>query len=122
MWVKDPRCDAVVNQSWQEGLNKFRGSQFKNCIDTCREQLKVWNKVEFGHVGRRIANLQNWLQMLESCQMSSTTEEEIQEVRRNLNIWLVAESTMWKQRSRNTWLVCGDCNTSFFHAKSFNWF
>ena len=78
MWVKDPRCDEVVNESWQEGLNKFSGYQFKNCIDTCRERLKVWNKVEFGHVGRRIANLQNRLQMLESRQMSSTIQEEIQ--------------------------------------------
>ena len=77
LWVKDPRCDEVINESWQEGLNKLGGSQFKNCIDTCKERLKVWNKVELGHVRRRIANLQNRLQMLESCQTSSSTEEEI---------------------------------------------
>lgn len=82
------------------------------------EQGGVWS---YG-MGRRIANLQNRLQMLELRQTSSTTKEEIQEARRNLNIWLVAESTMWKQRSRNTRLVCGNCNTGFFHAKDFNRF
>ena len=57
MWLKDPRCDKVVPDLWQEGLNKPGGYQFNNCIDRCNERLKVWNKVEFRHVGRKIAGL-----------------------------------------------------------------
>ena len=33
-------------------------------------------------------------------------------------MWLDAESTMWNQRSRNTWLVSRDRNIGFFHAKA----
>nr|POE67332.1 hypothetical protein CFP56_77613 [Quercus suber] len=47
----------VVTDSWPEGLNKLGGSQFTNCIDSCRDNLRVWNKVEFGHVERKIAEL-----------------------------------------------------------------
>ena len=65
MWLKDPRCDEVVTDLWQEGLNKPGEYQFNNCIDRCSERLKVWNKVEFGHVGRKIVGLQKKLQELE---------------------------------------------------------
>ena len=57
MWLKDPRCDEVVIDSWQEGLNKIGGSTFSNCIESYRANLRVWNKREFGHVGRKIAEL-----------------------------------------------------------------
>ena len=48
---------------------------------------------------------------------SRTTDEDIRETLKNLNLWLDADSTMWRQRSRNTWLVSGDQNTSLFYAK-----
>ena len=55
---------------------------------------------------------------LEYQQTTRQTEKEIFEVRRDLNMWLDAESTMWNQRSRNKWLVSRDRNTGFFHAKA----
>ncbi|KAL0011082.1 hypothetical protein SO802_006190 [Lithocarpus litseifolius] len=41
-------------------------------------------------------------------------------VRKDLNIWLEREETMWNQRSRAGWLRSGDRNTQFFHAKASN--
>ena len=46
---------------------------------------------------------------------------EIEEVQHALNGWLDTKSIMWNQRSRNMWLVDGDQNTSFFHAKASHW-
>lgn len=37
-------------------------------------------------------------------------------------MWLDAKSTMWNQRSHNTWLVSGDRNIGLFHAKASNRF
>ena len=76
----------MVSESWQEGLCKFGGSLFTNCIDRCRERLLVWNKVEFGQVGRQIARLQRKLQQLELLPTIGAIEEELQEVRKSLNI------------------------------------
>ena len=36
-----------------------------NCMDSCQDQLVSWNKLEFGHVGRNIVELQKCLQILE---------------------------------------------------------
>lgn len=76
----------MVSESWQEGLRKFGGSPSTNCIDRCRARLLVWNKVEFGHVGRKIARLQLKLRQLELLPTIGAIEEELQEVRKSLNI------------------------------------
>ena len=36
-----------------------------SCINQCRRQLEVWNKNVFGHVGRKINELQKHLEWLE---------------------------------------------------------
>lgn len=119
MWLQDPRCDEVVQKAWQEGLYKTGGSPFVNCMECCRDRLVSLNKLEFRHVGRKIAELQKKLQILE-LQSGSNINGEVDEVHRALNSWLDTEVVMWNQRSRNMWLVGGDRNTSFFHAKASN--
>ena len=76
--------------------------------------------MEYSHVGRKIEQLQSKLQMLEKQPRSIETDSEIKEVRNALNVWLDAESTMWKQRSRNFWLIDEDRNMSLLHTKTTN--
>ena len=102
MWLRDPRCSEVVQEAWQEGLYKPDGFPITNCLETCRDRLQQ-------------------LQMLEARVPCVETDGEIKEVREALNVWLDAESTMWRQRSRNFWLTDGDRNKRFFHTKATNW-
>ena len=57
VWLKDPNCDEVVIDSWQEWLKKIGGSTFSNHIESYRANLRVWNTREFRNVGRKIAKL-----------------------------------------------------------------
>lgn len=56
-----------------------------------------WNKLEFGHVGRKIAELQKKFQILE-LQSGSNINGEVDEVRRALDSWLDTEAAMWNTK------------------------
>ena len=65
MWLKDPKCEEVVFEAWEEGLSVSIGFPLTLCLERCKLRLEAWNKGEFGHVGRKIAELQKHLEWLE---------------------------------------------------------
>ena len=52
MWLKDPRCEAIVEEAWDEGLYGGSGDVLNRCLESCRARLEVWNGTEFGNVGK----------------------------------------------------------------------
>ena len=81
-------------------------------------KLDAWNKLEFGHVSRTIAELQNKLEWLEKQPFSPKLSTSLKTTRIELNCWLEKEDEMWRQRSHINWLQSGDRNTIFFHEKA----
>lgn len=98
MWLKDSRCEEVVHEAWDEG--KLMGTEFtlKNCLDRCRVKLDAWNKLEFGHVSRMIAELQKKLKWLEKQPLSPELSTSLKTTRIELNCWLEKEDEIWRQR------------------------
>lgn len=118
MWLEDSRCENIVNAAWAEGLHAGIEGVLKSCLEHCRHDLDVWNNEEFGHVGRKIAELQNKLEWLELQPPSSDMTMAMRSTRTDLNYWLEKEDEMWRQSSRLNWFQGGDRNTGFFHAKA----
>ena len=58
MWLKEPQCEEIVQNAWQDGIIAQSDFPLVSCINQCRMQLEVWNKNVFGHVGRKINELQ----------------------------------------------------------------
>ena len=85
------------------------GSIFGSIVHTWKmhgdmlTRLEGWNKTDFGHVGRKIFDLQKRLEWIE---LQPTTPDIVQLMRNTrieLNGWLDKEDAMWHQRSRLTW-------------------
>ena len=80
--------------------------------------LRKWNKEVFGHVQSRIVE---FMKNIEKIQMADPTEAKVNEeakLKFGLNTWLSRNETMWRQKSRETWLKDGDRNSKFFHISS----
>ena len=81
-------------------------------------KLDAWNKLEFGHVSRTIAELQKKLEWLEKQPFSSELSTSLKTIWIELNCWLEKEDEIWRQRSCINWLQSSDRNTRFFHEKA----
>lgn len=88
IWIRDQRCEGVVKKAWEEGKRASTGSKLESCLGKCRASLEVWNRIEFGHVGRKVAELQKQLEWLELQPPSHEINQELKGTRINLNCWL----------------------------------
>ena len=65
IWLKDSKCEEVVKTAWFEGCIDSGGFPISWCLELCWNRLNAWNKSDFGHVGRKILELQSKLEWLE---------------------------------------------------------
>lgn len=107
-----------MKEAWEEGLIMAQEYVMNNYLEKCQSRLDIWNKLEFGHVSRKVAELQSWLEWLEKQPSSHEMIQALKSTWIDLNYWLEKEDSMWRQRSRLNWFQSGDRNTSFFHAKA----
>ena len=94
MWLKDPRCEAVVLEAWKEGLTFISDYPLGSCLGKCQVRLEAWNKIEFGHVGQKIATLQKHLEWLELQPASPSNIQDMRNTRMELNGWHEKEDAM----------------------------
>ncbi|KAM4069750.1 hypothetical protein ACB094_12G113400 [Castanea mollissima] len=97
MWLSDPSCEKVVIDAWEANYTKHQHPKLYNCIDECRQKLMQWNVSEFSHVGRNIDLQQEKLQLLEEKPAHTEDTVAIDNVRKDLNIWLEMGETMRNQ-------------------------
>ena len=65
MWLKNPKCEEVFQKAWDIGLMSDSTFPLTKCLESCHASLDVWNRNDFGHVGKEIARLQKYLEWLE---------------------------------------------------------
>lgn len=119
MWLKDPRCEEVVQEACYKGLTENSNYVLGKCLDRCRTRMEAQNKAEFGHVGRTVTELQKHLEWLELQPSSPVIIQDMKNTRIEVSCWLEKEDAILLQRSRINWLQSEDRNTRFFHTKSF---
>lgn len=112
MWLSHDDCKNIIKESWDDMPGSINVS---GKLERLSDKLFDWNATTFGHVGRKIKELQ-----AEMCRARNEGQpfdsNKIKSLEAQLDRILENEEIMWKQRSRNNWLAEGDRNTKFFHS------
>ncbi|KAL9680101.1 hypothetical protein QQ045_017978 [Rhodiola kirilowii] len=112
MWMRDTSFANTVNK------NRISNGNMSDKLLHLTQQLKVWNRKSFGHVGNHLRKLKKDLAEVRQCTRTQSSSEKEKSLTNEIDEWLIRKETMWAQRSRISWLSEGDNNTKYFHLKA----
>ncbi|GMY18265.1 transposon tx1 uncharacterized 149 kda protein [Fagus crenata] len=118
MWTKDPRCFDVIEKAWKR---EFVGN---DGLKLCRKQvhiasaLRKWNKEVFGHYQSKFFEISRKIEEIKCKDPSEVNCIKEVNLQAELNCWLSRNESMWRRKSRETWLKNGDRNTRYFHTSA----
>ena len=116
MWLSNGGCEEVVFSSWNSGGELGFGGDVLAKVEKYGKDLTWWDKNVFGNVRRELDLLRKLLTKAESEAMISGNNFRVLQLKKEIDILLDRESTMWAQRSRLLWARQGDRNTKYFHS------
>ncbi|KAL5728687.1 hypothetical protein ACHQM5_001740 [Ranunculus cassubicifolius] len=121
MWLEDSNLREKIKEWWKE--MDFDGSPslvWWKKINALKEKLKVWNKVEFGRVDRKIEERVARIDEIDKVEEEETLGDDVMMERymrrEDLDYLLGLEEISWRQKSREIFFKDGQSNTKYFHA------
>ena len=115
IWLSDLSCRDMVNEAWNHDVRVQSMAMVQNKIRNCRKVLRNWSKDHFTNVTRELHKKKAWLKEAESLSRRGGDHTRAKALKHKVTLLYGREEKMWRQRSRNNWLRCGDRNTRFFH-------
>lgn len=115
-WASDPESSEVVQKGWS---GEVRGSKICTVfqrVKNCHHELRRWSKAKDFNSRRKIIELQQKLKDIGE-DRSQGTDGEVRHLEKELGKAWEQEESYWRQKYRKVWMVKGDRNSSFFHAK-----
>jgi hypothetical protein len=74
--------------------------------------------VHFGRIQQKIKTTQALIDKVQHLPPTPSSFSTETNLKITLEELLLQEETLWKQKSRETWLTCSDLNTKFFHSST----
>ncbi|KAL0006672.1 hypothetical protein SO802_008174 [Lithocarpus litseifolius] len=118
MWLSNGGCEEVVFSAWKSGSRSEDGDDKLAKVEKCGKDLTWWDKNAFGNVRRELDRLRKLLTKAKSEAMISGSNFRVLQLKKEIDVLLDRESTMWAQRSRLLWARQRDRNTKYFHSQA----
>ncbi|KAH7848623.1 hypothetical protein Vadar_005240 [Vaccinium darrowii] len=115
-WCENPESYEVVKRSWNGACRGSKMFGVFQKVRNCRKELRIWSKQKGFNARKKITDLQQKLESIGSDQRSGEVGE-VRALEKELSTAWDQEEKYWRQKARVNWMVQGDRNTSFFHAK-----
>jgi hypothetical protein len=77
-----------------------------------------WNSLHFGNIHKQINDTLKLLDITQKTTPSHSSFELEISLKVDLDNLLIKEESLWRSKSRESWLTCKDLNTKYFHLST----
>lgn len=113
-WIEHEECRQVVEDAWSASY--LRNSSISRRLQVTKTALTRWSNSTFKDNHRKLHLLQQQLQFYINQPAGNYDEQQVSNLKNQIQQSWSQEEQYWGMRSRIRWLRWGDRNTSFFHA------
>jgi hypothetical protein len=114
----DPTYGLVIEATWKLFVSGSPAACLVKKLAQTKATLKRWNSLHFSNIQTKIKPT---LLKIDQVQLAPPyPQASLQEslLKKNLNDLLLKEESLWRSKSRETWLQCRDLNTKYFHSST----
>ncbi|KAL5571245.1 hypothetical protein UlMin_020842 [Ulmus minor] len=113
-------CSNIIKSHWNSSPTTNLAG-VANKLRLCATDLEVWNMESFSGLKMQVRKVKTAFDRIDK-NLSCHNWKEHQRLGKALDALRYKEERYWRQRSKDSWLKCGDRNSKFFHQKASNYF
>jgi hypothetical protein len=117
-WSNDSSCGQVIETAWHKFIPNHSAVCLPKKLNNTKFALLKWNSLHFGNIHKKIKETLNLIDSVQQVSPSSSSFELEVNLKLDLDNLLVKEKSLWRSKSRETWLTCKDLNTKYFHTST----
>ncbi|KAG6650034.1 hypothetical protein CIPAW_06G015500 [Carya illinoinensis] len=117
-WTYNPTIHDVIRDAWKQNFNGTPAFVLTKKLKAAKNTLKIWNQTSFVKIQTRIRMLNQALQKVQTQDPSQVPSNLENDLKEQLNETLKKKESLWKQKSRITWLTTIDLTTNFIHTST----